>query len=465
MNRPMSEATTRPGLPGTANTPSLPPSATPPPAIPDHELLRPIGEGSYGEVWLARNKLGTLRAVKIVYRRTSEDARPFDREFRGIQKFEPISRSHEGLVDILQVGGTDEYFYYVMELADSVSSKQCSVNSNRPSDLSQTSGGPPPLNTDLLITDYRPLTLRELLKQHGRLPLSQCLEIGRHLASALAHLHAQGLVHRDVKPSNIVFVNCVAKLADIGLVAEASEARSFVGTVGFIPPEGPGTSQADLYSLGKVLYEISTGRDRRDFPALPDDLAEDDAMLELNAVILKTCKNDFRERYQSAVELQADLALLQSGRSVKRLRLVEHRLVLATRLGFAVGALMIIAAAAYLFQRWQTRQVAQEKKVAERLLYVADMNLAHQAFEAGNVVRAKSLLESHRPKPGAEDLRGFEWYHVNYLCQDDPARTLRGHDAAVNSVAVSLDGKLVASGSADKTVKLWNLHTGELVTN
>src|SRR2546425_1130682 len=139
---------------------------------------------------------------------------------------------------------------------------------------------------------YIPRTLRHDLKQLGRLPLNQCLEIGRHLASALAHLHAQGLVHRDVKPSNIVFVNGVPKLADIGLVAEASEARSFVGTEGFIPPEGPGTSQADLYSLGKVLYEISTGRDRRDFPALPDDLAEDEAMLELNAVILKACKTE-----------------------------------------------------------------------------------------------------------------------------------------------------------------------------
>ena len=89
------------------------------PTIPDHELFRPIGEGSYGEVWLARNKLGTLRAVKIVYRRTFEDARPFEREFRGIQKFEPISRSHEGLVDLLQVGRNEQegYFYYVMEHA------------------------------------------------------------------------------------------------------------------------------------------------------------------------------------------------------------------------------------------------------------------------------------------------------------------------------------------------------------
>src|SRR5262245_42471576 len=85
------------------------------PSIPDHELLNCIGRGSYGGVWLARSKLGTYRAVKIVYRSTFEDSRPFEREFKGIQKFEPISRSHEGLVDILQVGGTEDYFYYVME--------------------------------------------------------------------------------------------------------------------------------------------------------------------------------------------------------------------------------------------------------------------------------------------------------------------------------------------------------------
>src|SRR5438876_7091822 len=59
-------------------------------------------------------------AVKIVYRSAFEHARPFEREFNGIQKFEPLSRSHDGFVDILQIGRTDEYFYYVMELADDV---------------------------------------------------------------------------------------------------------------------------------------------------------------------------------------------------------------------------------------------------------------------------------------------------------------------------------------------------------
>src|SRR4030095_12444142 len=86
----------------------------------DHELLRCIGRGSYGEVWLARNVMGTYRAVKIVYPKNFENDRPYPREFNGIKKFEPVSRTHEGLMDILQVGRNEEgkYFYYVMELAD-----------------------------------------------------------------------------------------------------------------------------------------------------------------------------------------------------------------------------------------------------------------------------------------------------------------------------------------------------------
>jgi hypothetical protein len=58
--------------------------------IRDHELIRRIGQGSYGEVWLARNVMGTYRAMKIVYREAFEHARPFEREFSGIQKFEPL---------------------------------------------------------------------------------------------------------------------------------------------------------------------------------------------------------------------------------------------------------------------------------------------------------------------------------------------------------------------------------------
>src|SRR5437899_11565076 len=101
-----------------------------PPPVADHELLHVIGRGAYGEVWLARHtRLGTLRAIKIIRRDQFGDARPFTREFDGIQNYEPISRSHPNLVSILHVGGTDDCFYYVMELADPAptASNQCSV--------------------------------------------------------------------------------------------------------------------------------------------------------------------------------------------------------------------------------------------------------------------------------------------------------------------------------------------------
>src|SRR5215831_6934809 len=65
------------------------------PVVPDHELLKLIGRGAYGQVWLARNVMGSYRAVKVVYRSDFEHDRPFERELEGIQKFEPVSRTDE----------------------------------------------------------------------------------------------------------------------------------------------------------------------------------------------------------------------------------------------------------------------------------------------------------------------------------------------------------------------------------
>ena len=91
-----------------------------PPVIPDHTLFRCIGKGSYGEVWLARNALGTLRAVKVVQRRAFDSDRPYEREFAGIRRFEPVSRLHPSQLNVLHVGRDDAagLFYYVTKLAD-----------------------------------------------------------------------------------------------------------------------------------------------------------------------------------------------------------------------------------------------------------------------------------------------------------------------------------------------------------
>src|SRR6266481_1729662 len=148
-------------------------SSDSPPPIPDHEMLRCIGRGSYGEVWLARSVMGTFRAVKVVHRHRFEDVRPFERELSGIQKFEPISRSHDGLVDILQIGRNDRagYFYYIMELADALADESEQVgkceSENGARSLAHSATFSP--------AKYTPRTLREEINQRGRLPVAECL--------------------------------------------------------------------------------------------------------------------------------------------------------------------------------------------------------------------------------------------------------------------------------------------------
>ena len=89
---------------------------------------------------------------------------------------------------------------------------------------------------------------------------------------------------------------------------------TYIGTEGYIAPEGPGSVAADVYSLGKVMYEASMGRDRQQYPELPTSLADrtdSAALIRLNSIILKACEESVGKRYQSASELRADLLDLQ----------------------------------------------------------------------------------------------------------------------------------------------------------
>mgnify|MGYP002818009615 CR=1 FL=1 len=257
--------------------------------IPDYELVIEIERGSYGQVWLARSVLGAWRAIKIVQRSLFEDARPYQREFNGIRHYEAISRGHAGLIDVLHVGRNEEegYFYYVMELADD-----------------QVVG------QNIRSADYSPRSLQSELNARGAMPADEASFVGAELADALQYLHEHGLVHRDIKPSNIVYVNGRPKLADIGLISREGFSSFSVGTVGFLPDKGTGDPQADVYALGKVLYEAATGMDRNAFPDLPPDVRgrrRGDPLLQLNALLLRACSPEEDEQFADAAEFGAAL--------------------------------------------------------------------------------------------------------------------------------------------------------------
>jgi eukaryotic-like serine/threonine-protein kinase len=268
------------------------------PKTPGYELMPPaFGKGAYGKVWLARNRAGRWLALKAVYLANfGGDVGPYDREFNGIKRYQALSGTHPGLLQVefvsekLAAGS----FYYVMELGDSLAPDwEKNPASYVPRDL---------------------VNERAHVRGH-KLPVRDCFRIGIVLAEALEFLHQQGFTHRDIKPQNVIFVKGRPKLADFGLVAEIrppDQQRTYVGTPGYMPPppELPGTTQADVYALGMMLFVLSTGRSPVFFPEIATTLAVSADMadyVKLNTVILKACEPDCKLRFASAAELHQAL--------------------------------------------------------------------------------------------------------------------------------------------------------------
>jgi serine/threonine protein kinase len=338
----------------------MPAGSPTPPEIPGHTLHRPIGSGGYGTVWLAQADTGVWRAVKVVRRDAFGSDKPFLREWRAVQAAAPVARETPELATLHETGEGDGWFYCTLDLADNANDDSNSDNFNP--------------------EKYAPRTLAQQLDLHDRLPFADCLHIAETLATALGALHARGLVHCDVKPSNIIFIDGQPRLADVGLVRTESSAATAVGTAGYVPPEGVGRPAGDLFALGVVLYEMATGRDRMEFPSFPTLSGEErtDQLLALNEVIVRACHPEPAHRYPSAEAMAEDLRRLAQGQPLAPQRRPQWA-VAAGILFFAVVAWSML------------NNSPHEKSPAPPISTVVKLPAA-DAPDAGPATLAKNLI-------------------------------------------------------------------------
>lgn len=258
------------------------------PSIPDFRLIRPVGSGGFGQVWLAANRTtGQLRAVKVIPLQQTGRADPAAREISSLTRLESNLRCrHPNLLQIHHVGKTADHLFYVMDLAD------------------DASGGAPSDHPG-----YVPATLQARL-DGGPLASETCLDYARQLLAGLASLHAVGMVHRDVKPANCLFVDGRLKLADFGLLTEAHPLVSRVGTRKYMPPDGRMDMRADVYAAGLVIYEILSGLPVDEFPRLgrqTRQITGNPILAALLRVVLQACEREPEQRFADAQAMLAEL--------------------------------------------------------------------------------------------------------------------------------------------------------------
>ena len=418
------------------------------PVVPDYELLRKIGGGGYGDVWLARSVTGLYRAVKIVRRDNFNDERPFLRELEGITRYQAmVAPGTPTQLALLHVGERPDqgWFHYVMELAD------------------DAENGP-----EILPSTYVALTLKELKARRGRLPAAECLRLALALAQGLGVLHELGLLHRDIKPSNIILIHGMPKLADLGLVSSSDRTLTSVGTPDYAPPEGPGSVRADLHSLGRVLYELLTGLSPADFPRLPDDFSErtdQRQFLELNEVLLKAGNPVPEKRYETARAMLEDLRFIEAGGSLKDMALLRRRVVRLTRATLSIAglaALVVIAVGArgYFVQR---RLLEETRRAETTARYIGDLNLAAQAVSAEDLAAARAALRRQQAQAGPDGLAGIEFSLLQNETAGDEVAVLRAKGPAVAEGGLLVGGGLIAVLDVSDRVEVRRAGTGELL--
>jgi WD40 repeat protein/predicted Ser/Thr protein kinase len=462
-----------------------------------YKLLRVLGEGGFGIVYLAEQQRPIRRQVALKIIKPGMDSVQVIRRFEAERQALALL-DHPHVAHVYDAGTTEAGRpYFAMEFVKGVPiTEHC---------------------------DRQKLTIEERLK----LFIQVC--------EAIQHAHQKGIIHRDIKPSNIQVCiegeQAVPKVIDFGVAKALSqpltertlvtEQGQLIGTPEYISPEqAEMTNQdidtrADIYSLGVLLYELLTGTlpfesetlrrgsldqmrqiIRETDPKTPSTrvssldaeastrLAKccqnDTATLrrrlrgDLDWITLKAMEKDRMRRYQTAHALAEDIERhlnnepVLAGRPSTLYRF--QKLVRRNKGVFAaaavVAAVLVLGALVSTWQavratgakreqsRLREEAVAVQKKEAG-LRYASDMSLAQQAVAANDLGRAQRLLEDHRPAPGEPDFRGFEWRYLYRLCSGSLGEIIATNNGVFQSVAYSPDGHTVAFGTGDGSVEIF----------
>ncbi|HEY1381524.1 MAG TPA: serine/threonine-protein kinase [Gemmataceae bacterium] len=454
--------------------PRWPPVGPMPARVGRYEVVRELGRGGMGVVYLAHDpRLKRPVALKMIL--AAEYAGPEVR-LRFQTEAETVARlRHPNIVPIYEVGEQEGRPFIALEFLDGGS-------------LGERTGGQPQ-------------------------PPRVAAELVRTLALALDHAHRQGVVHRDLKPGNVLLAaDGTPKVTDFGLAKFVtaddpaaitslglSSTGAIVGTPSYMAPEQAAgqvhgiTPAADVYALGAILYELLTGRppfrgvnaietlsevQQRD--PLPPRAVQPGVPRDLETVCLRCLRKEPAKRYPSAAALADDLGRFLAGEPVRARpvsawgrawRWVRRRPAVAAAVGAVaavtvLGAAGVAAALAYALAGWDRAERAEHREVglrqqaegardqaitardaAEANAYFAHIAQAWLEWRQNNPARTDWLLDQCRPADGAPDRRGWEWGFLRRLVHAD--RLTVEADLYVEAVAVRPDGRQFAAASGN----------------